>query len=94
MAAKPESLGPATVAIGQSVAAFTAFLPNFVEVGKADKETVRGEVRLGEMAAVAVASGIGLLLTWLTGSNVPLMISLIISALLVSLYEVAMRKEV
>lgn len=94
MAAKPESLGPATIAIGQAVGAFTAFLPNFVEVGKADKDTVKGEVRLGEIAAVSIAGGIGVLLSWLTGSTVPLVVSLLISALLVTMYEIAMRKEV
>lgn len=94
MAPKPESIGPATVAISQSVVAFTAFLPNFTEVGRANKEEIQGEVRLGEIAAVAVAGGIGVLLSWLTGSNVPLIISLAVSLLLVTMYETALRKEV
>jgi len=94
MAPKPESIGPATIAISQSVVAFTAFLPNFTEVGRADKEAIQGEVRLGETAAVFVACGIGVLLSWLTGSNVPLMISIMVSLLLVTMYETALRKEV
>lgn len=91
---KPESIGPATLAISQSVVAFTAFLPNFTEIGRSDKSAIEGEVRLGEIAAVFVAGGIGVLLSWLTGSNVPLVVSLLVSLLLVTMYETALRKEV
>jgi len=87
-------LGTATLAISQSVVAFTAFLPNFVEVGKSDPEDIQGQVRLGETAAVVIALGIGSLLSWLSGSSVPFMISSIMCFILVAMYEAAMRKEV
>lgn len=87
-------LGSSSLAISQSVIAFTAFLPNFVEVGRADKEAIAGEVRLGETAAVVIALSIGGLLSWLSGSRIPLYISAIMSAILVGMYETALKKEV
>lgn len=90
---RPE-LGSSSLAISQSVIAFTAFLPNFVEVGRADKDQIAGEVRLGETAAVVIALAIGALLSFLSGSRVPLYISAIMSAILVGMYETALRKDV
>lgn len=85
--------GTATLAITQSVVAFTAFLPNFTEIGKADKDAIAGEVRLGETAAVVIALSIGGLLAWLTGSSIPFFVAGLMTAILVSMYEVALRKD-
>lgn len=86
--------GGSALAISQAVGAFTAFLPNFVEVGKADKEAVQNEVRLGEFAAVVIALSIGALLSWLNESSVPFGLSAFMALVLVSVYEVALRKDV
>lgn len=91
---RPEALGSSSLAISQSVIAFTAFLPNFVEVGRSDKESIAGEVRLGETAAVVIALGIGALLSWLNGDKTPFLISAIMSFILIAMYEAALRKEV
>ena len=85
--------GTATLAITQSVVAFTAFLPNFTEIGKADKDQIIGEVRLGETAAVVIALSIGGLLSWLTQSTVPFFVAALMTTILVAMYEVALRKE-
>jgi len=85
--------GTATLAITQSVVAFTAFLPNFTEIGKADKEAITGEVRLGETAAVVIALSVGALLSWLTRSTVPVFVAALMTTVLVAMYEVALRKE-
>lgn len=90
---RPE-LGSSSLAISQSVIAFTAFLPNFVEVGRSDKEQIIGEVRLGETAAVVIALGIGAMLSWLNGDKTPFLISAIMAFILIAMYEVALRKEV
>lgn len=90
---RPE-MGSSSLAISQSVIAFTAFLPNFVEVGRSNKDQIAGEVRLGETAAVVIALSIGALLSWLSGSKIPLYISAIMSAILVGMYETALRKDV
>lgn len=90
---KPE-LGSSSLAISQAVIAFGTFLPNFVEVGRANKDSISGEVRLGEGAAVATALSVGLLLGWLNGSAVPFYIAAAMSLVLIGLYETALRKEV
>lgn len=91
---RPEALGSSSLAISQSVIAFTAFLPNFVEVGRSDKDQIIGEVRLGETAAVVIALGIGAMLSWLNGDKTPFLISAIMAFILIAMYEVALRKEV
>jgi len=87
-------LGSSSLAISQAVIAFTAFLPNFVEVGKSDRKSIENEVRLGELAAVTIALSIGALLGWLNGSYLPFFIAGIMSFILVAMYETALRKEV
>lgn len=94
MPGKPIEFGVATLAVTQSVVAFTAFLPKFTDVGKSDKESVAGEVRLGETAAVVISLSIGGLLSWLTDSSVPFYVAGIMTFVLVALYETALRKDV
>lgn len=86
--------GVGALAITQTVTAFTAFLPNFTEIGKAEKERVEGEVRLGETAAVVIALSVGGLLSWLTGNSIPFFISVLMTFILVAMYETALRREV
>ena len=90
---RPE-LGTSTLAISQTVFAFTAFLPNFIEVGKSNKDDIAGEVRLGETAAVVIALSIGALLSWLSDSYIPLYIAALMGMVLVGMYETALRKDV
>lgn len=87
-------IGSASLSISQAVISFSAFLPNFVEVGKADKEDVENEVRLGEFAATAVALSIGALLSWLSQSGVPFLIAALMCLVLISTYETALRRDV
>lgn len=87
-------MGSSSLALSQSVIAFTAFLPNFVEVGKSEKEDIQGEVRLGEAAAVVIALSIGTLLSWLTQSYAPFLVASLMTFVLVAMYEIALRKEV
>lgn len=95
MPATPRAeIGSASLSITQAVISFSAFLPNFVEVGKADKEQIAGEVRLGELAATTIALSIGALLSWLSGSSIPFGIAAFMSFVLVAMYEVALRKEI
>lgn len=91
---RPEALGSSSLAISQSVIAFTAFLPNFVEVGKSNPDDIRNSVRLGETAAVVIALSIGALLSWLNGDRTPFLISGIMAFILIAMYETALRKEV
>lgn len=87
-------LGPATLSISQSVGLFQAFLPRFTDVRRTipstDPATTR-DVRMGEIAAASLAIGIGAVVSNLTGSPVPIVISMVCSAGLIVLYESALR---
>lgn len=88
------AIGAASLAISQSVIAFTAFLPQFTEIKRGTMDALHSDVRLGEMAAVTTACGIGILLSWLTKSHIPAIVSVMVSFMLVMLYETALRNEV
>lgn len=93
MPVPPEILGPTTLAITQSVSLFQGLLPKFTDVKQAspqDPEFVT-DVRIGEIAASSLAIGIGVIVSGLTGSPVPAMISLLMCAILIVLYERALN---
>lgn len=94
MANPRAEIGSASLSLTQAVVSFTAFLPNFIEVGKADKDAIENEVRLGESAASVVALSIGALLSWLSGSPIPLLVAALMSFIIIAMYETALRKDV
>ena len=86
----PEMFGPATFAIGQSVASFSTFLPKFSDVRSKhpdDDPSFAADVRMGEIAAVTVSMGVGLIASSITGSPVPAVVTLLVCLILVTLYE-------
>lgn len=90
----PEVFGPATLAVTQGVTAFSTFLPKFSDVRRNhpdDNPDFAGDVRMGEVAAVTVTMGIGLIASSLTGSSVPAMVSALTCLVLVMLYESTLR---
>lgn len=93
MPVPPEILGPTTLAITQSVGLFTTFLPKFTDVknGSPHDNEFCTDVRIGELAASTLTVGIGLIVSSLTGSPVPAMISVLMCALLMMLYERALN---
>lgn len=86
-------LGPATLAAGQSISAFTAFLPRLTEVRKADPGDpgMVGDVRLGEVAASGIAMGIGIITASLTRSAIPMYAAAFMALILIFVYESALR---
>jgi hypothetical protein len=82
----------ASVAIGQTVAAYSFFLPRLPDVREAprDDTTMVNNVRLGQVAAGAVSMTVAGLLTWLTRSPIPVITTLVIAAVLAAVYQVAM----
>jgi len=91
-----EVLGPATIAIGQSVGAFQFFLPRLSDVRKADVDTdpdMAGDVRLGEVAASALTLGIGIMVSSLSGSPYPAYVSVLMCFILICVYESALRSH-
>lgn len=93
MAAKPEMLGPASLAIGQSVGAFISFLPKFSEVRRGSDDAIRKDVRMGEVAATTLCVGIGIIVSSLVGNGIPFYVSVMTAVILISLYESALRME-
>jgi hypothetical protein len=89
----PEALGPASLAVGQSVSSFSIFLPKFTDVRQANPkdETMIKDLRLGEFGAATVAIGVGLILSSISGQPAPAIVSVIMVLILVMLYEKAMK---
>lgn len=91
----PEALGPASISIGTATSAFMGFLPKFSDVRRADPKDdgMAKDIRLGQIAACAVAMGTGIIISSLSGSPVPALVAALMCALLVWCYENA-RKAV
>lgn len=89
----PEALGPASLAVGQSVSSFSIFLPKFTDVRQANPkdESMLKDLRLGEFGAATVAIGVGLILSSISGQPAPAIVSVIMVLILVILYEKAMK---
>lgn len=89
-----EIVGPASLVVSQSFSAFTHFLPPLSEVRKANPEAnpdIVGDVRMGEIAAMTMAVGVGAILSSLTGSVVPSAVAFIMTLVLICLYEAALN---
>lgn len=90
----PDMVGPASLALGQSVGLFTALLPKFADIRRADiTDELAADVRMGEVAAATVAIGIGTIISSLTGSPIPAFTALIMVFILICVYEAALRAK-
>lgn len=86
------SIGVATLAITQGLAQFNVFLPRISEVRKAAPgDDVSADVHVGEIAAIAGTVGVGLITSSLTGSKLPVVVSVIVCVLMVLVYESVLR---
>lgn len=85
----------ATVSLGQTVIAYTYFLPRLSEVRRAqpDDELMRGDVRLGQIAAAALSGGIGITLSYMTQSPLPVYVAAFIAIIIAVVYQYAMSGE-
>lgn len=92
----PEMFGPATLSVTQGISAFHSFLPSFSEIRKnnpQDNPEFTADVRMGELAAVTTTVGIGLIAASITGSPLPAYTAILISLVLVTLYESTLRAQ-
>lgn len=88
--------GPASLAAGQTMTGFLAFLPRLSEVRKANagaEPEIVGDVRLGEVAASAVALGVGAIASSLSGSPIPLYAAALVALIVITVYEIALRGD-
>lgn len=88
-------VGIAVLAITQGVSAFQNYLPPLADVRKGDLNDSQfvGDVRMGEVAAVALTVGIGTIVSSLTGDPTPVYVAVLVSAGLVFMYESTLRKD-
>lgn len=96
MAVDPYVIGPTTLAITSAIEGFNRFLPPLTEIRRKNTEDdpmFAKDVRVGELAAVALTIGTGVIASSLTGSNVPAVVGLITAAGLVLLYESVLRSS-
>jgi hypothetical protein len=91
-----ELIGPATLAMSQGISAFMTFLPSLAEVRKADPVhdvSMAADVHMGEVAAITLTVGVGAVASSLTGSPVPVMVAVVVSILMLCLYESTLRAD-
>lgn len=74
---------------------FSTFLPPLREIRQASKtdDTMRNDVRNGQVAAAILALGVGVLMSWLSQSPMPLYVGIAATLLYATIYELALRDE-
>lgn len=89
-------MGPAALSISQGISAFQFFLPKLSDVRKADPANdpdIVGDVRMGEIAAITLCVGVGAIVSSLSRSAIPAVVSALMAGILVCLYESALHKD-
>ena len=83
------------LAVTQGVGAFQSFLPRLETIRKGDSDDAElvSVVRTGEFAGAAITLAIGILASSLSGDSKPTILALVISDVMLYVYETALRKE-
>jgi hypothetical protein len=91
----PESMGVAAISLAQSFSFFNTYMPSIAEVRKADpgNSETAGDVRIGEVAALAGSLSVGAIVAWITGDPVPVYVSLMACAVMITVYEWVLRSR-
>src|SRR4051812_29515316 len=91
----PDMFGPASMVLSLSISQFQSMLPPIAEVRKASPtdNDMAGDVRLGEIAASALAIGVGAIASSLLGDPLPVLISSFVAIGLIVIYEQALRRD-
>ena len=90
----PSAIGPSITAMSTGIGAFGSMLPRLSDVRKTnpgDDPTTTADVRHGEVVAVVITVGVGVLMSALTKSNVPTYVALAVAIGLVLVYESTLR---
>lgn len=92
--ADKEMYGPAILMVSQGISLFQNLLPKLGEIRRADPAMdveLAADVRLGEVAAITLLVGMATVASTFTNSLLPVAIAVIVSAILVILYESALN---
>ena len=85
-------IGLALAATTQGSASFGQYLPKFSEIRKGDPEGVARDVRMGEIAAMTTTMSVGVIASYLSGSQVPALTAALMCLVMVALFEYALRE--
>jgi hypothetical protein len=93
MAVDPGAMTGGSIAIGQTAFFYSAFMPRLTDVRKASSMDgdMRGDVLLGQVAAGGASLLIGVLVTWVTGSQVPLIVTVLLALFIGAVYQFALN---
>lgn len=91
----PEMFGPAMLGVTQGITAFTTLIPPLADIRKADPSdaSFAADVRMGEVGAVTLTLGIGVISSSLTGSPIPAGTAVLMCAILLCVYESALKGD-
>jgi hypothetical protein len=91
----PAIIGLTMQAVSQAASAFAQYVPKLTDVRKAEANdsSMIGDVRIGEIAAVTLTVGVGVIASGLTGSPVPSIIAALMCLVMLVLYESALRGD-
>lgn len=86
-------IGAATLSLGQTVTAYSFFLPRLQDVRRAgpNDPDIRSDVLLGQASAGALSIATGVLLSWMSGSPYPMYTTIFIAAVIALAYQIALR---
>lgn len=91
----PNALSASTLSLGQTVVAYQFFMPRLSEVRRADPgdADMRTDVMLGQVAAGALTIAVGVMLGVLSGSRLPVVVSMVIALVIAACYHYALNKR-
>lgn len=91
-----DMFGPAMLSVTSGIQAFATLLPKLSDVRKADpvrNPDIAADVRMGEIGASALTMGVGVIASSLTQSPLPAVTGLVMAAILIAVYESALRSD-
>jgi hypothetical protein len=89
----PESMGVAAISLAQSFGFFQSYMPPIADVRKADPSNAEmaGDVRIGEVAALAGSLAVGAIIAWITKDPTPVYVSGLVVVVMMLVYEMTLR---
>jgi hypothetical protein len=91
----PAIYGASILGVTQGFSAFIAFMPKLSEIRKASGTDIdmTADVRMAEVASCVITIGVGVVSSSLTGSPTPAIVAVLVSLVLVAMYESTLNME-
>lgn len=89
----PGALSAATLSMGQTVVAYQWLMPPIQTVRESVPDaTLRANVLMGQAAAGLLSLTVGIMLSWLTGSAIPVWTAITMALVIGATYQYAMTR--